>query len=300
MKILVYSDKLENYSELCAGVKFLGGETVAFAVCSAAEAGTVPAAKVFYSPDTHRMQEDCFATLKNLVDAEKPEAVFISATKRGKYMAARLAAALGTSALTDLGDIKTEGGIFQGTQMYYGGAAVRTLKNTKKAVITISAGSFEPVGGAAGTVQEVAFVDGNRKIIRKETRRKTGQTVNLAAAKRVVGVGRGFTEQADLALAEEFAAAIGAEIGCSRPIAEGEGWMDASRYIGVSGVTIKPDVYVAVGISGQVQHTVGLSSAKLILAINKDKNAPIFKHCDYGLVGDLKQALPVLSRLTKG
>ena len=125
-----------------------------------------------------------------------------------------------------------------------------------------------------------------------EHRPKQGEVVNLGAAKRVIGVGRGFAAEEDLKMAEELASLMGAEMACSRPIAEGEKWMSKERYIGVSGVVLKPDVYVAVGISGQIQHMVGVNQAKTLVAINKDKNAPIFKQVDIGIVGDIYTVLP--------
>ncbi|WP_226963138.1 FAD-binding protein [Sutterella seckii] len=111
-----------------------------------------------------------------------------------------------------------------------------------------------------------------------------------------VGVGRGIAKEADLALADALAKAIGAEVGCSRPIAEGEHWMERERYIGVSGVLLKGDVYVALGISGQIQHMVGVNDCGTIIAVNKDKNAPIFNYCDYGIVGDIYKVLPELTK----
>lgn len=124
---------------------------------------------------------------------------------------------------------------------------------------------------------------------------KQGSTVDLGKAHCVVGVGRGFGKADDIALASALAKALQGEVGCSRPIAEGEGWMEHDRYIGVSGVTLGADVYVAVGISGQIQHMVGVDRAKIIVGINKDKNAPIFNMVDYGIVGDLYKVLPALT-----
>lgn len=89
---------------------------------------------------------------------------------------------------------------------------------------------------------------------------------------------------------------MGAELACSRPIAEGEHWMERERYIGVSGVMVKADVYLAAGISGQIQHMVGARDSRVIIAVNKDKNAPIFRFADYGIVGDLYKVLPALTK----
>ena len=121
--------------------------------------------------------------------------------------------------------------------------------------------------------------------------------MDIAVAKRIVGVGRGLGSQDKLAAVESFAARLGAELGCTRPIAEEEHWMARSRYIGVSGATVRPDVYFALGISGQVQHIVGVSDSKLIIAINKDAKAPIFQNCDIGLVADMNKVLPQLTEL---
>ncbi len=119
--------------------------------------------------------------------------------------------------------------------------------------------------------------------------------VDLAAAGVVVAGGRGFAEEADLQLMRDVAAKLGGECGCSRPLAEGVDWMPREAYIGVSGMMLAPKVYLGIGISGQMQHMVGVNRAGTMFAVNKDKNAPIFKQCDYGLVGDLKDVLPKLA-----
>jgi electron transfer flavoprotein alpha subunit len=302
MKILVFSDKISNYPELCAGAGLLGSEASAFVVGSQAdaEAAAQYVSKVYYSEAGNRMVEDFLETFKNVIDSENPQMVLIRATKRGKCIAGRLAASLNTSVLTDLSDIRVEGDSVVGVKMYYGGLALNTLKSMGTAIVTVGAGAFEPVETAVnGTVIPVDFVEGNGGIVRKEIRKKEGETVNLAAAKRVVSAGRGIASKEDLSIVEQLAASIRGEVGCTRPIAEGEGWMSASRYIGVSGVVLKPDVYIAVGVSGQIQHMIGVNSSKVIIAINKDKNAPIFKNCDYGIVGDLYKIVPALTELIK-
>ena len=300
MKILVFSDKLSNYQGLC-GAKSIGAEVIAFAVCSGDEAKNIPASVVFHvEADENKMFEDYFATLKEVISKENPDIIMSSSSKRCKCVAGKLAAALDTTVLTDLSNIELDGSSIKGTQMYYGGLALRTLKSKGKAIVTISEGAFEGVSGIAGSVTSVSMVDCSSKIVRKSIRKKEGSNVNLAVAKKVVGIGRGFSSKEDLKLGEDLAKAIGGEMGCSRPIAEGEGWMETSRYIGVTGVILKPDVYIACGISGQVQHLVGINAAKTIIAINKDKNAPIFKNCDYGIVGDLYKVLPALTNMIKG
>jgi len=124
---------------------------------------------------------------------------------------------------------------------------------------------------------------------------KAEQKMDLGAASVVIGGGRGIGSAEHVGVAAGVAKAIGAELACSRPIAEGVGWLPKSRYLGASGAVIQPDVYLALGISGQVQHMVGVNGAATIVAINKDKSAPIFHHCDLSLVADLSAALPTLA-----
>lgn len=182
-------------------------------------------------------------------------------------------------------------------RLAYGGLAIATeqvVAQTTVLVVSNLPAIEQPTAGA-GVAEPLAGTarDGVRII---EERATADRTVDLGGARRVVGVGRGFAEQDDLALAQEIADKLGAELACTRPIAEGVGWMPAERYLGVSGASIKPDLYLAIGLSGQVQHMVGVNHSKVIVAINKDKSAPIFSHVDFGIVGDLYQVLPELAK----
>jgi len=305
MKIFLYSENISNFSELCSGTRALGAEAAAFVIGTMAEANAVakmgPARVYQIEKNSGKLPESFYEIFKSAFDAEKPNAVFMGVTKSDKYFAARLSAELGTSTLTDLSNITLEGNTISGSKMYYGGVAVMTLKSKGIAVVTVSSGVFEADGKNDGTgvVVPVGFVPGKFDITLIDMRKKEEHTVNLTAAKKIVGVGRGIAKQDDLAMIREFASALGAEVSCSRPIAEGEGWMDKDSYIGVSGIVLKPDVYVAVGISGQIQHMIGINSSKTVIAVNRDKNAPIFKQCDYGIVADLYRVIPELTALIK-
>lgn len=118
--------------------------------------------------------------------------------------------------------------------------------------------------------------------------------VDLVAAKRIVDVGRGLAQEADLELCRKLAAALGAEVGCSRPVAENNKWLPKSNYMGITGVQVKPELIVALGVSGQIQHIGGINKSRVIVAVNKDKSAPIFKNADFGVVGDLYKVVPAL------
>ena len=107
-------------------------------------------------------------------------------------------------------------------------------------------------------------------------------------------VGRGLAQEADLELCRKLAAALGAEVGCSRPVAENNKWLPKSNYMGITGVQVKPELIVALGVSGQIQHIGGINKSRVIVAVNKDKSAPIFKNADFGVVGDLYKVVPAL------
>jgi electron transfer flavoprotein alpha subunit len=120
------------------------------------------------------------------------------------------------------------------------------------------------------------------------------QAVDITEAKIIVCVGRGVEKKEDVELARELAQVLGGEVACSRPVAEELRWLPEEVYLGISGKKVKPDLYVGVGVSGQIQHVTGIRDSKVIFAINKDENAPIFEAADYGIVGDLYQVVPKL------
>jgi electron transfer flavoprotein alpha subunit len=182
--------------------------------------------------------------------------------------------------------------------MIFGGGAVREERALSNPMIaTIGPGVFEATPadtGRSGTVSEVSRVEPEWRAQVIERKQRPPASVNLAAAKKVVCPGRGLAQQADLSLINELAGLLNAEVGCTRPLAEGLDWLPRERYIGVSGANIHPDLYLGVGVSGQIQHMVGMNGARTVVAINKDKDAPIFANADYGIVGDLYQVVPAL------
>jgi len=161
----------------------------------------------------------------------------------------------------------------------------------------LDGGPVPPADGGSVPIEEVSATPLPLKVI--ETRMHDFDEVDLNSAHRVIGVGRGLKAREDLAIMEELAQALEAEVACSRPVAEGLNWMGKDRYIGSSGAHIAPQLYLAVGISGQLQHMVGVTGAETIVAINTDPNAAIFKGADHGLVGDLYQLVPAITAALK-
>lgn len=291
MKALVIAEHSEAAKLLCAGARTLadevalvvaGVETAPEGVADAAYHVDVPAGSIL---------DDADKTIAPLV--EGCDMVLVEPTKRMKSVAGKLAAAAGASVIADA--LSIEDGV--ATNMYFGGVGHAQRKATGVAFYTVSPNIYinEQASGANGAAEELAWVAPEHAVRELSSEPVPKSGIDLTACDAVVAAGRGFAEQDDLQLARDLADKIGAGLGCSRPLAEGVDWMPAETYIGVSGLILSPKVYVAAGISGQIQHMVGANRAGTVFAINKDENAPIFKQCDYGLIGDLKKILPAVT-----
>lgn len=294
MKIFVFAEKFTALNDLCRGARQIGDQVEGIVIGS--PDGPVSADKVWsISAQEGAMLEDYTETIANLCQREKPDFLLVASTKRAKLIAGRLAAIMGASVIADIMEIAKDG---TAKRMVYGGAAVRCEKAaTPTAIVLLGSGVLEPSVEAASSqapVETADFIEPKvkMKVIKKDLKPKV--SVNLAAAKRVIGVGRGIAKAEDIGMINQLADVIRGEVGCSRPIAEGEKWMPKETYIGVSGLMLAPEIYMAIGISGQVQHTVGINRSKVVIAINKEKTSPIFKQADYGIVGDLYKIVPAL------
>jgi electron transfer flavoprotein alpha subunit len=237
------------------------------------------------------------------VKQEGAKAVFLSGGRRGKEIAPRVGVKLHAAVVTLAQKATMDGGKLKFERMFLGGKTLATeIPSTDIVVATFPGRLFEPLPANAGAKGEVAKLageirDSKVKITKKLPKKASG--VDLEAAPIVVGAGRGFKTKDDLKLAFDLAATMGGQVGCSRPLATDLGWLTDEYWIGLSGKEVKPKVYVAAGISGQIQHTTGIRNSKLIVAINTNKDAPIFKMADYGIVGDLYKVLPALNAAVK-
>ena len=234
-----------------------------------------------------------------------PDVFLIAATWRGKDLAARIAARLNAglcSGCIALYFIEEVGEIIM-ERLAYGGAAVQRVAASGRPVMaTISPGTFEQAregkGREGALIRELPSPPHSPvKVL--ERKAKPRETKDLTETRVVIGVGRGFEKKEDLALARELAHVLGGEIGCTRPLAEDMHWLPVELCIGLSGVQVKPDLYLGLGVSGQIQHITGIRNAKVIAAVNKDENAPIFGVADLGIVGDLYDVVPELIRELK-
>jgi electron transfer flavoprotein alpha subunit len=235
-----------------------------------------------------------------------PDAIFFSATARCKDLAARLAARLSAGLCSNCIGLSYDEGakniIME--RLAYGGAAIQKVAcRIRPVMATIPPGTFargDSDTGRKGQCRELpAPPTSALKII--ELKKRTREIKDITEARVIVAAGRGFEKQEDLTLVRQLADRLEGEIGCTRPVSEENRWLPVELCIGLSGVQVKPDLYFGLGVSGQVQHVTGIRNARVIAAVNKDENAPIFSVADLGIVGDIYDVVPkLLQALNKG
>ena len=251
-----------------------------------------------YTPDGY------VGALKQVVERLDPRYVIFSHTYRVRDFAPRLAAALGKAFVTDCIGCRVDGSDVVFTRQIFQGKIATDVRASAAPPILASfqAGAYRADKAEAGTAEvkplEVNLSDVVIRSKPEEKFQEAKQAVDLTQAPLIVSVGRGIKSQENIAIVQELAKALGAEIAASRPICDNE-WLPMDRQIGSSGQTVAPKLYLAVGISGAIQHVVGMKNSQTIVAINKDPEAPIFDIADYGVVGDLFEIVPALTAEVK-
>jgi electron transfer flavoprotein alpha subunit len=310
LKIWTFSEKRDYMLELICAAKELTdfkGYVVSFALDEEAAAiySSYGADKVYILPKLAEEQpmESYVPLLGELSSEEKPDIFLLTSTLRGNEIAARLAARLDVGLGTNCTNLKLDDqGNLSMEKMIFGGAGIKTSVCTQKpqmAAILPKVFQVKKVPTAGSAVIE--HLDKTPTTLLKIVSRKKAEKsqVDLTASKAIVCAGRGLEKEEDLELVRSLAEALQGEIACTRPIAEEMHWLPEERYIGISGKKVRPDLYFGVGVSGQIQHISGMRDAKVVVAVNKDENAPIFDECDYGIVGDLYDILPLFQQEIK-
>ncbi|MEM3566883.1 MAG: electron transfer flavoprotein subunit alpha/FixB family protein [Candidatus Bathyarchaeia archaeon] len=238
--------------------------------------------------------------LATLIKEHKPRLTMIGHTSYGVELAPRLAASLNLPLATDCIDLAFEDDSFVVTRQMYGGKVnvKAKLRKSESYIVTVRQAAFtaqKPSSPANGQIIEVPS-----PLTEEITTKRFIQYVlpppggvDITAAEKLVGIGRGIKDQANVPVVEDLAKTLGAVLACSRPIVD-KGWLPADRQVGSSGKTVKPKLYIALGISGAFQHVLGMKNSDLIIAVNKDPKAPIFSFSDYGVVEDMFKIVPVL------
>ncbi|NCO69094.1 MAG: electron transfer flavoprotein subunit alpha/FixB family protein [Acidobacteria bacterium] len=263
----------------------------------AAELGAAGAGRVFIADDPRLAQysaEGYAAVIRAAVAAASPDAVFMAATAMGRDLSGRVAARLGTGCLADVTALTLDGNTIVATRPVYSGKAVATVDGgaASPVVVTLRPNVFKvSTGGGQPTVETLALPALEIRAAIKEILAKVGGELDVAEADIIVSGGRGIRGPENFTLIRDLANVLGAAVGASRAVVDA-GWIDHAHQVGQTGKVVSPSLYVACGISGAIQHLAGMSSSKVIVAINKDPEAPIFKVADFGIVGDLFQVLP--------
>jgi len=236
--------------------------------------------------------------LRKAVEAASPELLVLSASVNGKDLAPAAAAATGSAILTDVTGIDAADGSIRATKPVYAGKALADVRaSTDMVVATLRPNVFEPAeesGGSAPTETIDTGDIGELRAVVKEVLAKASEKLDLTEADIIVSGGRGMKGPENWPVIEELAEAAGAVLGASRAVVDA-GWRPHDEQVGQTGKTVSPKLYIAVGISGAIQHLAGMRTSKCIVAINTDAEAPIFKVADYGIVGDALEVCPVLA-----
>ncbi len=270
----------------------------------ASEVAAKKVAKVYAveSPKLEPYTPDAFsAALKQFIESKQPKLVLMPHTYQVRDFIPKLATAMGRTAISDCIGYKKDGGKLFFTRQMFQGKLAADVSFTCDApwFVTFQNGAFRgdkaEAGASAAPVEtvNVQIADGVIRNQPQEVFKEAKQAVDLTQAEVIVSVGRGIKEQKNIELAKQLAEALGGELAASRPICD-SGWLPMDRQIGSSGQTVAPKLYLALGISGAIQHIVGMKGSRTIIAINKDSEAPIFEIADFAVVGNLFDIVPPL------
>lgn len=305
--IWAFSEDVGLIARLTGVARNLAGDASGNVGAITLDAGAVPALTaagadtVYVMSGSNPWPESYAPALAKLCVERKPDLVLVAATLRGKEIAATAAAHARTGLVSEAFAVRRGAAGFETDRLMYGGLAVCTETLNEMTLVTLPAGNFEAPEPDSSRTSEVVTVEadtGGRSSVSEVCPLQRGGA-DISAAERVVCVGRGLDKKEDLKLAQDLAGVLGGAVGCTRSIAEDYGWMPEETYIGLSGRTIRPKLYISLGVSGQVQHVAGIRDSKIIVGIDTNENAPIFAAADYGIVGDLHEAAPLLTAALK-
>jgi len=241
------------------------------------------------------------SALAKKIEAEKPDLVLLGATLNGRDLGARLAARLGRAYAADVTDIRAAGNALELDKPMYAGKVRAKLRLDLPAIVSVRPGAMPLKEGAEAPRVEKIDADASAEkltFVKLAATATATKRVPLSEARVVVSGGRGLKGPENWHLVEELADALGGAVGASRAVTDA-GWRPNEEQVGQTGKTVTPDLYVALGISGAIQHLAGMTSSKVIVAVNKDPDADIFKIADYGVVADVMEFVPAFTEAIK-
>ena len=301
MKAFIYSDQTSLAGEMIALAKESNLQPCVFAFSNdvAQELITYGAEKVYFLEGSNPRPEAYTKTMAKVL-SEEPAPFLVGATVRGREIAAGIAGILNCALIADINRLSITDTLLETDRMVYGGMVVQTEGFTPPAVIVVPPGKYTSVKDDTRKAEIITIpAETDDRVRQIKTEEIVRQGADITKASRIVCVGMGFDKKEELAIAQCLAEALCAEVAATRPVTEDRKWLPEEHYVGISGAIISPDLYIGMGLSGQIQHTYGIRDAKIIVGINNNDKAPIFQVADYGIVGDMYEVVPVLAEAIK-
>jgi electron transfer flavoprotein alpha subunit len=276
-EVIVYSANPELALELISAARLINEQVAALSINDDELAQTLSQAgaraiKITHPDLTMSDTAAVAAAIKQVLDKLQADVVLLSSDRRGKELAGRLAQLMGAGCLTDVAALEVKGGQIECRRNALGGATVAVQSIEGPQLIAIRPRSYPAAEAAAGSLEEMAVDIQASGVKVVDFKAKAGDTVDIEAAEILVAVGQGLEDEGQLAGVHDLAAKLGGEVACSKPLATDKKWLSEERIIGLSGKKCKPQLALLFGISGQVQFTVGIRDAKVIVAVNTDEN----------------------------
>ncbi|MCL5791292.1 MAG: electron transfer flavoprotein subunit alpha/FixB family protein, partial [Candidatus Thermoplasmatota archaeon] len=288
MKFLLFADDAKSLSGLATRFRE-DGEVQAVTVESEIEQCQNYGIKKLYGLKGKAFADNVSLAISGM-DLQSYDLIVISSSPLGREVAGILSGKLNFPCMTEVFEISFSGGKMITKRFFFGGKTIMQEESSSK-IITVTPGSFDSSPGD-NTAEKETIDLGDSRVSLLEVKPKEKSSTNIENASIIVSVGRGIGKKESIESIMPLVEATHGELAGSRPVCLDYKWLSEERQVGLSGKKVKPKVYIALGISGQIQHIAGMRGAKIVIAVNKDKDAPIFQECDYGIVGDLFQVVP--------
>jgi electron transfer flavoprotein alpha subunit len=294
MKFLVFSENGGSLSQMITYLREMG-DVVGIGLEKSSNDSLKYGASKIYSIKGDALYDSVTSIIEDVFKKENPDAIFLSSSILGREVAGMLSVSLQFPIVPEINEISFNGSKATTKRFYLGGKTLLEEESEAK-IFTVSPGISDAIKvDKASELIPIDAPSSRLKIISKQAKATEGS--NIESAKIIICIGRGLGKKEGIASVEPLVKAVHGEIAGSRPVCLDYQWLGEDRQIGLSGKKVRPAIYVGVGVSGQIQHIAGMRGSKIVIAINKDKTAPIFEECDYGLVGDLYQIIP---KIVKG
>lgn len=291
--MLILGESVQSSAKLVSAAKAQGFLTTIVAVGSADEWLLSGSDKIIVLKGASDRVEAYSGAIADLVSAcDTPCVLAAPSTVVGREVAAYVAGILECGMASDVASFEALDTMLRVSRTVFGGAVIQTIDIALPCVVTVGVDIASAEMLSATPAVEMLEVEADLRVKRISFETESTKAVNLSEASSVVCVGMGIDGTDDLAMAEELAGLLGGAVGCTRNVAEGMKLLPKERYIGITGVVVKPDLYLSMGVSGQLQHVYGIRDSKIIAAIDSNKDARIFNAADYGIIGDLHEVVP--------